>query len=71
MDLTDSKLNKITTSYKENTTLDFIRLKLNDNVIYEGIDGQVNIMRLLKCMSINYSVSELSQPLKEPDFEEK
>ena len=47
------------------------RLKLNDNVIYEGIDGQVNIMRLLKCMSINYSVSELSQPLKEPDFEEK
>ena len=47
------------------------RLKLNDNVIYEGIEGHVNIMRLLKCMSINYSVSELNEPLKEPDFEEK
>ena len=46
------------------------RLKLNDNVIYEGIEGHVNIMRLLKCMSINYSVSELNEPLKEPDFEE-
>lgn len=47
------------------------RLKLNDNVIYEGVEGHVNIMRLLKCMSINYSVSELNEPLKEPDFEEK
>ena len=32
MELTDSKLNKITTSYEENTTLDFIRLKLNDSL---------------------------------------
>lgn len=39
------------------------RLKLNDKVIYEGVEDHVNIMRLLKSMSINYSVGELTEPL--------
>jgi len=48
MDLTDSKLNRITTSFTLNTTLDFIRLKLNDNLtIIDSpgfvLDKKVNI----------------------------
>lgn len=37
------------------------RLLLNDKVIYEGIEDNVNIMRLLKCMSINYLFKELEE----------
>ena len=35
------------------------RLKLNDNVIYEGIENQVSILKLLKSMNINYAFSTL------------
>ena len=48
IDLTDSKLNKITTSFIPNTTLDFIRLRLTDNLtIIDSpgfiLDNKVNI----------------------------
>ena len=48
IDSTDSHLHKITTSYIPNTTLDFIRLKLNDNLtIIDSpgfiLDDKVNI----------------------------
>lgn len=46
------------------------RLKLNDNVIYEGVEDHVNIMRLLKSMSITYSFSEMEDNLEEPDIKE-
>lgn len=36
-----------------------IRLSLNGKVIFEGVEDQVNIMRLLKCMSINYAFKEI------------
>ena len=38
-----------------------IRLLLNDNVIYEGVEDKVNIMRLFKCMSINYAFKEIEK----------
>lgn len=38
-----------------------IRLLLNDNVIFEGVEDKVNIMRLLKCMSINYHFKEMEE----------
>ena len=45
------------------------RLSLNDKPIYEGIENQVSITRLLKSMNINYSYSELKGSItKEEDF---
>ena len=38
-----------------------IRLLLNGKVIFEGIEDNVNIMRLLKCMSINYAFKEIEE----------
>lgn len=38
-----------------------IRLSLNGNVIFEGVEDKVNIMRLLKCMSINYQFKEMEE----------
>ena len=52
-------------SYKisiNNDTREF-RLSFNGNVIYEGIEDNVNIMRLFKCMSITYELDELTEPL--------
>ena len=39
------------------------RLSLNDKVIYEGVENQVSIIRLLKSMCINYSFDELTEPI--------
>lgn len=45
------------------------RLSLNDKPIYEGIENQVSITRLLKSMNIKYSYSELEGSItKEEDF---
>lgn len=44
------------------------RLKLNDNVIYEGVEDHVNITRLLKSMSITYSYAEMEENLEKPDI---
>lgn len=45
------------------------RLSLNDKPIYEGVENQVSITRLLKSMNINYSYSELEGSItKEEDF---
>ena len=33
-------------------------LKLNGKTIYRGVEGQVSILNLLKCMNINFSISE-------------
>lgn len=45
------------------------RLLLNDRVIFEGIENQVSIQRLLKSMNINYSLSEMTDNIsKEEDF---
>lgn len=38
-----------------------IRLSLNGKVIFEGVEDKVNIMRLLKCMSINYQFKEMEE----------
>ena len=40
------------------------RLSLNDKVIYEGIENQVSISKLLRSMCIRYSIGELKEPLK-------
>lgn len=40
-----------------NITGDFA-LKLNGKTIYRGVEGQVSILNLLKCMNINFSMSE-------------
>ena len=46
------------------------RLKLNDKTIYEGVENQVSITRLLKSMNINYSYSEMEGKITtEEDFE--
>ena len=39
-----------------NPETDEIRLKLNDNVIFEGIENQISMLRLLKSMHIAYSL---------------
>lgn len=45
------------------------RLKLNDKTIFEGIENQVSIVRLLRSMNINYSISEMTDAItKEEDF---
>ena len=45
------------------------RLSLNGKPIFEGIENQVSIVRLLKSMNINYSYSELEDNIsKEEDF---
>ena len=44
-----------------------VRLLLNGKVIFEGIEDKINIMRLLKCMSINYSFKELSNEKESED----
>ena len=45
------------------------RLSLNGKTIFEGIENQVSIVRLLKSMNINYSYSELKGGIsKEEDF---
>ena len=45
------------------------RLSLNGKPIFEGIENQVSIVRLLKSMNINYSFSELEGGItKEEDF---
>ena len=54
-----------TLSYKismNSETREF-RLSFNGNVIYEGIEDNVSIMRLFKCMSIAYDLDELTEPL--------
>lgn len=33
-------------------------LKLNNKPVYHGVEGQVSILNLLKCMNINYSMTE-------------
>ena len=33
-------------------------MKLNGKTIYRGVEGQVSILNLLKCMNINLSMSE-------------
>ena len=38
-----------------------VRLILNGKVIFEGIEDNINIMRLLKCMSINYKFKEVEE----------
>ena len=43
------------------------RLKLNDKVIYEGIEGQVSIVNLFSSMHLLYSMSELTEPLSTRD----
>jgi len=46
------------------------RLSLNDKPIYEGVENQVSITRLLKSMNINYSYSEMEGKITtEEDFE--
>lgn len=42
-------------------------LKLNDNPIYTGIEGQVSIIRLLKTMNINYSFNNVETLNAESD----
>ena len=37
-------------------------LKLNGKTIYRGVEGQVSILNLLKCMNINFSMSEDYEP---------
>lgn len=45
------------------------RLYLNNKLIYEGIENKVSITRLLKCMNINYSFSEMKNHItSEEDF---
>lgn len=45
------------------------RLKLNGKTIFEGIENQVSITRLLKSMNINYSFSQMEGNItKEEDF---
>lgn len=39
------------------------RLLIGDKVIYEGIEDNVSIIRLLKCMCINYSLEELKEEI--------
>lgn len=39
------------------------RLWLNDKVIFEGIENNVSILRLLKCMNIRYSYSAMEKPI--------
>lgn len=39
------------------------RLKLNDKVIYEGIEGNVSIVNLFASMHILYSTSEMTEPM--------
>ena len=48
-----------------------VRLSLNGKVIFEGIEGQVNIMRLLKCMSINYAFKELENGQEQSESGDK
>lgn len=36
LDVTNSKLNKVVTSYRQNTTLDFIRLQINDILVIDS-----------------------------------
>lgn len=51
-----------------NDTKEF-RLKLNDKTIFEGIENQISIVRLLKSMNINYSISEMEGKItNEEDF---
>ena len=46
------------------------RLKLDDKVIYEGVEDHVSITNLFKSMHILCSVSELTEPIStEYDFE--
>lgn len=47
------------------------KLKLNDKVIYEGVEGMVSIINLFSSMHLLYSVSELAEPLTTSDDFEK
>ena len=37
------------------------KLKLNDNLIYEGVEGQVSIINLFKSMKLDYTMSETEE----------
>ena len=41
---------------------EFASYKLNGKTIYRGVEGQVSILNLLKCMNINFSMSEDYEP---------
>lgn len=38
-----------------------VKLLLNGNVIFEGVEDKINIMKLLKSMSINYKYTEAQE----------
>jgi hypothetical protein len=38
-----------------------IKLYMNGNLIFEGVEDKVNMMRLLNCMSINYQFREMEE----------
>lgn len=37
------------------------KLKLNDEIVYEGIEGQVSIINLFKSMKLDYTMSETDE----------
>ena len=48
------------------------KLKLNDNIVYEGVEGQVSIINLFKSMKLEYTMTETeSHNETVKDFEEK
>lgn len=48
------------------------KLNLNDNIVYEGVEGQVSIINLFKSMKLEYTMSETeSHNETVKDFEEK
>lgn len=37
------------------------KLKINDDVVYEGIEGQVSVVNLLRSMKLEYTMSEIDE----------
>lgn len=58
IDITDSKLSKITTSHNKNTTLDFIRLNINDDLTLIDSPGFI-----IDCYNENTKDNKLIKPI--------
>lgn len=51
--------NGITYNMKYNDQTGEFQLYLNDKCIFEGVEGEVSVVKLLRCMNINYTMEQI------------
>ena len=57
-ELTEKAFSNLAYHLSVNDTTGEFALMLNDKPIYRGIEGQVSIINLLKCMNIGYTLTD-------------